>query len=343
MANLIELKNVTKIFGTREKGTIALDNFSLSIDDSTPSFTAIAGESGSGKTTLARLLLGFIQPTSGEVLFRGKNLWTMSRSDWKQFRHEVQAIFQDPFEVFNPFYHVDHVLSVPIEKFRLAKSRSHARSLMEDALQAVGLRPEETLGRYPHQLSGGQRQRLTIARALLLHPRLIVADEPVSMVDASLRATILESLRKLYSDFGISFLYITHDLTTAYQISDSIIVLYRGSVAEVGDVELVIQKPRHPYSRLLIASIPEPDVDRRWGEDQALPTAVEIKANGRQQCRFADRCPFVMPECTQGAPSMYRTEASRAVACFLAKESPVISGEQMDVVLSGAASAGRRN
>ena len=137
--------------------------------------------------------------------------------------------------------------------------------MIEEALRAVGLRPEETLGRYPHQLSGGQRQRIMVARALLLRPRLIIADEPVSMVDASLRATILESLRKLHSDFGISILYITHDLTTAYQISDNIIVLYRGSVAEVGDVELVVKQPQHPYTQLLIASIPTPDVDDALG------------------------------------------------------------------------------
>src|SRR4029077_18539785 len=147
-----------------------------------------------------------------------------------EFRHEVQAIFQDPFEVFNPFYKVDHLLTVPVAKFRLPKSKTETRDRIEQALVSVGLRPEETLGRYPHQLSGGQRQRLTVARALLPKPRLIIADEPVSMVDASLRATILGSLRKLNEEFGISVLYITHDLTTAYQISQNIIVMYGGSV-----------------------------------------------------------------------------------------------------------------
>jgi ABC-type glutathione transport system ATPase component len=139
---------------------------------------------------------------------------------------KLAEVFQDPFEVFNPFYRVDHLLTVPVSKFRLARSKAQAGEQIEDALEAVGLRPEETLGRYPHPLSGGQRQRLTGARALLLQPRLIIADEPVSMIDASLRATILESLKKLHVDFGISFLYITHDLTTAYQICDQIIVLY---------------------------------------------------------------------------------------------------------------------
>ena len=148
--------------------------------------------------------------------------------------------------MYNPFYKVDHVLTTPVTKFHLARSKSEARKLIEHALEAIGLQPEETLGRYPHQLSGGQRQRVMVARASLLRPRIILADEPVSMVDASLRATILESLRKLSQKFGISLLYITHDLTTAYQISDNIIVLYQGSVVEVGDAELVIKNPQHP-------------------------------------------------------------------------------------------------
>src|SRR5260370_8954404 len=194
----------------------------------------------------------------------------MAVADWMEYGRGVQGFVQDPFEVFNRFYKVDHPLTVPVAKFRLARSKAQTRSKIEEALVAVGLRPEETLGRYPHQLSGGQRQRLTVARALLLQPRLIIADEPVSMVDASLMATILASLKKLHTDFGISFLYITHDLTTAYQISDNIIVLYRGGVAEVGDVDLVIKNPQHPDSQLWITSIPTPNVaDRCHHADQS--------------------------------------------------------------------------
>ncbi|HEX5417783.1 MAG TPA: ABC transporter ATP-binding protein [Chloroflexota bacterium] len=332
MSTLIELHNVTKVFGSGPNATVALDNLSLSISDDTPSFTAVAGESGSGKTTLARILLGFTPPTSGQVLYRGKDLWKISDAERRQFRKEVQAIFQDPFEVFNPFYRVDHLLNVPIEKFRLATSRQHARRLIEEALAAVGLRPEDTLGRFPHQLSGGQRQRLTIARALILRPRLIIADEPVSMVDASLRATILESLRTLNQEFGISFLYITHDLTTAYQISENILVLFRGGVAEVGDVDLVIKQPEHPYSQLLVSSIPQPDVDRRWGGDQEVQ--VESGSGTKTGCRFADRCPRVMPMCLENPPPLYRTAPGRAVACFLHRDAPVLPGEQMNEVLA---------
>jgi oligopeptide/dipeptide ABC transporter ATP-binding protein len=330
---LLEARRASKHFGRARDATVALDNFSLQIDADVPSFTAIAGESGSGKTTLARLLLGFAQPTSGEILYRGKKLSTLSGSGWAEFRREVQAIFQDPFEVFNPFYKVDHLLSVAIAKFHLAGSRADARDRMQQALDAVGLRPEETLGRYPHQLSGGQRQRLTIARALLLRPRLIIADEPVSMVDASLRATILDTLRHLHSDYGISFLYITHDLTTAYQMSRNIIVLYRGSVAEVGDVDLVIKQPKHPYSQLLISSIPEPDVSDRW--DDVAPPAVAFETGGaaRRGCAFADRCPFVMGQCRNVAPPLYRLDEQRAAACFLYQQSQALGADELNRVL----------
>ncbi len=332
MMALLEARHVSKVFGNGANATVALEGFSLTIGGDPPTFTAIAGESGSGKTTLARLLLGFAQPTAGEVLFHGKSLRGLSGAESQQFRREVQAIFQDPDDVFNPFYRVDHLLTAPIPKFQLARSRAEVRAQVEGALRAVGLRPEETLGRYPHQLSGGQRQRLTIARALLLHPRLIIADEPVSMVDASLRATILDTLKQLHTGFGISFLYITHDLTTAYQIADNIIILYRGSVAEVGDVDLVIKEPKHPYSQLLVSSIPEPDVDRRWQEDEQPPVA-ELGDARQRGCKFADRCPFAMPECTASVPPLYRIDERRAVSCFLYKGSPAMASDELDRVL----------
>ena len=158
----------------------------------------------------------------------------------------MQTIFQDPFEAYNSFYKVDHVLTTPIKKYGLARSDGEAHALLVSALEEVGLRPDETLGRDPHQLSGGQRQRIMVARALMLHPKIIIADEPVSMVDASLRATILEILREFNQVHGISILYITHDPPTAYQIADNIVVLYQGRVAESGDVEKVIKDPQHP-------------------------------------------------------------------------------------------------
>ncbi|MCC7163379.1 MAG: ABC transporter ATP-binding protein [Anaerolineae bacterium] len=270
MTPLLQARDVTKIFkgGLGDRAaTVALKNFTLALDAEQPTIIAVVGESGSGKTTMGRMLLGLERPTTGEILYRGKNLLRLAREEAKQFRIEVQAIFQDPFGVYNSFYRVDHVLTVPIEKFGLAHNANESRAMIERALKAVGLKPEDTLGRYPNQLSGGQRQRIMIARALLLRPKVIIADEPVSMIDASLRESILKNLLQLKQEFGISIIYITHDLTTAYQISDSIIVLYRGEVVEQGGVELV-NDPQHPYTKLLISSIPVPDPNRPWGEDE---------------------------------------------------------------------------
>lgn len=337
---LLEALNVTKIFGEgllSGRRTVAVDGVSLIINEKRPTITAIAGESGSGKTTLARLLLGMTMPTAGVIRFRGQELVQMSRADRQSFRREIQAIFQDPFEVYNPFYRVDQVLTTPIRKFKLASSRQATQQLIEQSLQMAGLRPEDTLGRYPHQLSGGQRQRIMVARALLLNPKIILADEPVSMVDASLRATILESLMKLKRELGISLLYITHDLTTAYQISDNIYILYRGSVAEVGSVEQVIKNPQHPYTRLLVSSIPLPDPDHKWGGEADLErkaAATAASANAMQGCKFANRCPFAMKECHETPPPLYRTNEDRAVACYLYKDAKPVDGQVMAEALA---------
>ena len=205
---------------------------------------------------------------------------------------------------------------------------------MEETLNAVGLRPEETLGRHPHQLSGGQRQRIMVARALLLQPRLIIADEPVSMVDASLRATILESLRQLHLNFGISLLYITHDLTTAYQISQNILVMYRGEVAEAGDVDLVVKDPRHPYTQLLIQSIPKADPNHPWhGHELPVDPSAPVAAV-THGCKFADRCPYAMEISRQQRPPLFRTDERRAAACFLYKESPTLEGTDLEQVMA---------
>jgi peptide/nickel transport system ATP-binding protein len=225
-----------------------------------------------------------------------------------------------------------------VAKFKLASSREDRRTKVEEALTAVGLRPEETLGRFPHQLSGGQRQRVMVARALLMHPRLILADEPVSMVDASLRATILGSLQRMNREYGISIVYITHDLTTAYQISDNIVVLYQGSVAEAGDVELVVKDPQHPYTRLLISSIPLPTAERRWVSESAAP-AAGVQVSGEQGCKFAARCPSAMSVCATAAPPLYQTNDHRAAACYLYQSSSPLQAEDLGDVFVEAASA----
>jgi peptide/nickel transport system ATP-binding protein len=339
MTALLEAQNVTRVFGSGMLSgapTVAVDGVSLVVNEDQPSITTIAGESGSGKTTLARLLLGMIQPTGGSILFRGRSLSGMDGKARKEFRRQVQAIFQDPYESYNPVYKVDQTLTTPVRKFGLAHSRQEGQQLIENSLRLAGLRPEETLGRYPHQLSGGQRQRIMVARALLLNPRVILADEPVSMVDASLRATILESLVRLKNELGISLIYITHDLTTAYQASKNIYVLYRGSVVEVGSVEKVIKEPKHPYTRLLVSSIPLPDPDLRWGGESEIAARVAAPvptASANRGCKFANRCPYVMAQCRQAAPPLYRTDDDRAVACYLHEDKPV-SGQEMAQALA---------
>jgi len=328
---LLELRNVTKVFqsGIRKTATsqtVALREASLVVPSGFPTATAVAGESGSGKTTMARLLLGFIKPTSGQILYKGVDITKMDREQARAYRREVQPIFQDPFEVYNPFYRVDHVLTTPLRNFGLAKDEKEMRRRMEEALEMVGLRPRETLGRYPHELSGGQRQRIMVARALMLRPKIIMADEPVSMVDASLRATILDELRKLNTEFGISLLYITHDLTTAYQVCDNIVVLYQGSVTEAGSVERVIRDPKHPYTQLLVSSIPQTDRSQRWGDDE-IPTAEANVGRATTGCRFAPRCASAMETCWSEIPPLFHLDTDRAASCYLYRDAPVLPSE----------------
>jgi peptide/nickel transport system ATP-binding protein len=334
MAALMELKGITKVYSrglVARTTTVALRDVSITLNQEEPTIMTVAGESGSGKTTLAMLLLGFIAPTNGTILYKGRDISRLSGDDKVTFRREVQAVFQDPFAVFNPFYTVDHLLSVPIRRFRLARTRSQARDKMVEALTAVGLHPDDVLGRFPHQLSGGQRQRINVARALVLKPRLLVADEPVSMVDASLRASILETLCGLQRNHGVSILYITHDLTTAYHISRSIIVLYRGSVMEAGDTDGVITSPQHPYTRLLIDSIPWPDVDRRWGETEVKAKEGEAGDNA-PGCKFVSRCPFAMDKC-RVTPPLFRLAEHHAASCYLMEKHPTMDSARLSDLL----------
>ncbi|GAB3406269.1 ABC transporter ATP-binding protein [Flindersiella endophytica] len=261
---LLEVSNAVKVYKKGKETTKALDNVDLVMPEAPATITTIAGESGSGKTTLADTILGFNRLTSGAVKYRGNDIGKLDKRQLLEYRREVQAVFQDPFGVYNPFYRIRHIFDVAIKRFKLANRPAEARELIEDALRMVGMRGEDVLDKHPHQLSGGQRQRMMVARAYLLKPRLIVADEPVSMVDASLRAMVLDIMLRLRDEFGISFLYITHDLSTAYQIGDEICILYRGQIVERGDTRQVIDDPQHEYSKLLISSIPVPDPDVVW-------------------------------------------------------------------------------
>lgn len=325
LSAVLEADRLTRVFSRglfNKVENVAVNDISLRVDDENPSITVIAGESGSGKTTLASMLLGFMRPTRGEIRYLGREIYSLKGNDWREYRRNVQPIFQDPFEVFNPVYRVDRILTQPAQLYGIAESEEEAREMVEDALRQVGLRPAETLGRFPHQLSGGQRQRITVARAFLLKPKVIVADEPVSMIDASLRATVLESLRELKTELGISIIYITHDLTTAYQVGDTIYVLYRGLVVEAGNVEHVVQEPSHPYTQLLMGSIPVPDPRVPWGENLAPITARDELEEIVEGCAFAPRCPHAFDRCANDPPH-FRLEDDRAVKCFLHEDRPI--------------------
>ena len=329
-SSLLQLRNVTQVFSSgpiwNREHNYAVNDVSFNLTNKPALITAVAGESGSGKTTLGRIMLGFQQPTTGQVLFSGRDVAQMRGGERRRYRRQVQAIFQDPFSVYNPFYKIDHIFTVAISRYKLASSRDEARHLIEEAISGVGLRPSETLGRYPHQLSGGQRQRVMVARSLLLKPQLIIADEPVSMVDASLRATILETLRSLNHELGIAILYITHDLTTAYQVADNIMIMYRGHVVEAGDVEHVINDPKHPYTRLLMQSIPMPDPNRRWADMQGInnPPFAGIDVTPAM-CPFVNRCPDALPNCAEQVPSTYALDEHRISKCFLYEHAGTVS------------------
>lgn len=318
---IISIQEATKIYGggflASSKPFVALDRFSLDIFESQSKIVTIAGESGSGKTTLANMVLGFTLPTSGKILYKGQDVATMTRQQRRIYRKEVQAIFQDPYEVYNPFYRVAHIFNMVVRHFNLTRNKKEAEDLIEDALNIVGLRGDEILEKYPHQLSGGQRQRIMVARAYMLRPRLIVADEPVSAVDASLRAMILDIMLKLRDQHRISFLYITHDLSTAYQISDKMYVLFQGTTVERGNASKIIEKPQHPYVQELIDSIPVPDPKLKWDTNITLPSEEVMRMKSSVGCRFYPRCAKHMEICTKSFPEYVKIEDDHEVACYL--------------------------
>jgi peptide/nickel transport system ATP-binding protein len=322
---LLDVQHVTVTFhiGGLLGGTllVAVNDISFSLDKDRPEIFTLAGESGSGKTTLSRLLLNDLQPTRGKVFFEGRDLSTIrKRSEFKEFIKKVQPVFQNPFETFSPLRRVDAYLVDTAVNFRMASNRHEAVKVVDDALRNVGLSLEEVSRRYPHELSGGQVQRVSVARALISRPKLILADEPVSMVDASLRMEIVNLFRKLRDEQKVSVIYITHDLATAYYISDRIGIMLRGYIVESGPVEDVLDRPFHPYTKLLQESVPEPAPKGResWAKRITLGT-TEVKEYGRVGCKFAGRCPQVMDICRQVDPPDVQVER-RTVKCYLYTE-----------------------
>ncbi|WP_114946083.1 ABC transporter ATP-binding protein [Microvirga calopogonii] len=268
--NLLEVEHVDKIF-TRggfvsRRVNHAVNDVSFSLAADRAEVFTIIGESGSGKTTLAGMILNSVAPTSGQIRFRGKNLRDIrSRRARLEFMSHVQAIFQNPFDAFNPLKRVDRYLFSAAQRFTECRTSEQAAEKADEALHKVGLSLAEVRGRYPHEMSGGQLQRVAIARALVSNPSLIVADEPVSMIDASLRMTVINLFKKLRDEFGVSIIYITHDLATAYYISDRLIIMQKGRVVEGGDARTVLAAPQHPYSIKLRQGVLS--VDDAWRDD----------------------------------------------------------------------------
>mgnify|MGYP000613174894 CR=1 FL=1 len=313
---LLEAKNIAKFFGYGFLGRTkfpAVDNVSLTMEDF-PKILTIAGESGCGKTTLARVLLGFIKPDRGIVLYKGRNVHKLKRKEKKFFRKEVQAIFQDPYETFNPLRRVDAYL-FGTAKYMFGANSKEASTRVEEVLEFVGLSIKEVMGKKPKEFSGGQLQRISIARALLAEPRLIIADEPVSMIDVSLRMNILNMFKDL-RERGVSFIYITHDLATAYYISDEIAIMYRGMIVEVGPASEVLLNQYHPYTKALVRSLPEPGKKDEWLKEKVNPPGIEIKEFLVPGCKYADICPNSSDKCRKERPPLFKV-GNVKVACWI--------------------------
>lgn len=322
MANLLEVIELTKRYsqGNVFDKTVftAVDQINFHIKPAEV-FT-LAGESGCGKTTTAKLILGFEEPTSGEIRHNGI---AQTRDEKPWITKGVQAIFQDPFSTFNPLRRVEAYFHETVQNFHLARSKQEAVDWIDQKLRLVGLTYPEIAGKYPNEFSGGQLQRISIARALVTDPKLIIADEPVSMVDASLRMSIVNLFKKLRDELGVSILYITHDLATAYYVSDRIAIMFRGRIVEMGSVDQVLMKPRHPYSKLLRDSIPQADPKQRWTTSVTL-AELEQQEYLRQGCRFAGRCPDVMDICKSVVPVDIHVEDVR-IQCHKYADSAVPS------------------
>ena len=296
----------------------AVDDVSISIGER--QIVALAGESGSGKSTIARLLAKLYKPTGGEIYFQGRPLSAIrSRRDVLRYRGEVPMVFQDPFASFNPVYRVSHGVMRGLKLHRPELSGQQRRAEAERVFEAVGLTPAaEVLQRFPHELSGGQRQRVGFAQALALRPKLILADEPVSMLDVSIRIGLLNLMAQLRDEQGVSILYITHDIASARYVADRLIIMYAARIAEQGPTEEVLASPRHPYTQLLLSAVPDPRAPLGVGAetDRGEPPRVIDPTPG---CRFRWRCPLAIDECHRVTPELTELAPGHEAACHVAR------------------------
>jgi peptide/nickel transport system ATP-binding protein len=319
---LLRTDGLTKHFrigGGLHRSTLhAVDGVSLQIGER--EIVALAGESGSGKSTIARLLAGIYQPTAGEIYFGGRPLsQAKSRADTLAYRGEVPMVFQDPFSSINPVFKVSHGVLRSLKLHRTELSKAERFEEARRVFEIVGLTPAaEVMNRYPHELSGGQRQRVGFAQALAMRPKLILADEPVSMLDVSIRIGLLNLMKQLRDEQGVSILYITHDIASARYVADRLVVMYAGQVAEQGPVEDVLAAPRHPYTQLLVSAVPDPRAEpvTAGSVDRGEPPRV---INPEPGCRFRWRCPLAIADCANITPELLPLSPGHDAACLVAQ------------------------
>ena len=314
---LLELKNVTKIFRIggmlRGKKLVAVDDVSLAMDSDEPTILSVVGESGCGKSTLCRMILRICKPDGGDIVLDGHSYSNPKEYAPRQFRMEVQPIFQNPYESFSARKKVDTYLFNTALRLGIAKDHREAEERIDETLRSVGMSLSSVRDKYPTQFSGGELQRISIARALITRPKLIVADEPVAAIDASMKMNIVNLFRQLKDQYHVSFLYITHDLSTAYYVSDSIATLYRGCLVEYGPAREIMEDPAHPYTELLMNAVPR--VGDKWKEEMVMPD-TEDKEYALSACKFAPRCPYATGKCREKQPEMTNPGGSRKAACW---------------------------
>ena len=312
---LLEARELTKEFPAAGKKTVhAVSGVSLQIRKGET--LGLVGESGCGKSTLGRLLIRTLQPTSGEVLFRGQSVTRMKDSEFKPLRKEMQLVFQDPYASLDPRMTVRDLVAEPIETWKLCGSREEVTERVRELLRAVGV-PEEFLYRYPHQFSGGQRQRIGIARAIAADPSFIVCDEPVSALDVSVQNQILNLLKELKETRDLTYLFISHDLSVVRYLADRVCVMFLGKVCEIGLTEEVYERPRHPYTRFLLDAVPVPDPAARGKEIRLLKGEAPSPADPPSGCRFRTRCPYATERCAAEEPALREADGVQ-VACHCA-------------------------
>jgi len=303
-------------FGGERRAVHAVEEVSFTLNRG--QILALVGESGSGKSTIARLVAALYPATAGQVLFHDQDVLKLrGRRRLLRYRNQVQIVFQDPFGSLNPVKSIGHHITRPLKIHHQTRGSGETRDRVRALLETVGLTPpDEIAAKYPHQLSGGQRQRVAFARALATAPEIILADEPISMLDVSIRMGILNMMERLRDERGLSYLYITHDLASARYIADDTLVLYAGHLMEAAPTAEVMRKPLHPYTQLLLSAVPDPSlglVKRRVEARGEIPTVI----NPKPGCRFANRCPHVMPVCREVTPPLIQATPGHRVRCYL--------------------------